>query len=97
MAGRAQDRRRRSEHRAGLQDLRRGQARPWDRRLGEGARGGLSQAPRVPDACSLANWRCEMKPRIDATDFGSITVEGTVFDHDVVISPGGRSLFRAWW
>ncbi|MFL5850638.1 MAG: hypothetical protein ACJ76R_17045 [Solirubrobacteraceae bacterium] len=27
-----------------------------------------------------------MKPRIDATDFGSITVEGTVFDHDVVIS-----------
>ena len=31
-----------------------------------------------------------MKPRIDATDFGSITVEGTVFDHDVVISPDGE-------
>jgi hypothetical protein len=31
-----------------------------------------------------------MKPRIDATDFGSITVDGTVFDHDVVISPGGE-------
>jgi hypothetical protein len=31
-----------------------------------------------------------MRPRIDATDFGSITVEGTVFDHDVVISPDGE-------
>ena len=31
-----------------------------------------------------------MKPRIDATDFGLITVDGTVFDHDVVISPGGE-------
>jgi hypothetical protein len=38
----------------------------------------------------LATWRCEMKPRIDATDFGSITVDGTVFDHDVVISPDGE-------
>jgi hypothetical protein len=32
-----------------------------------------------------------MKPRLDATAFGSITVDGTVFDHDVVISPGRRS------
>jgi hypothetical protein len=31
-----------------------------------------------------------MKRRIDATDFGSITVEGTAFDHDVVISPDGE-------
>jgi hypothetical protein len=31
-----------------------------------------------------------MKPRIDATDFGSITVDGTAFDHDVVISPDGE-------
>ena len=31
-----------------------------------------------------------MKPRIDATEFGSITVEGAVFDHDVVISPDGE-------
>jgi hypothetical protein len=31
-----------------------------------------------------------MKPHIDATEFGSITVEGTVFDHDVVISPDGE-------
>jgi hypothetical protein len=30
-----------------------------------------------------------MKPRIDATEFGSTTVEGAVFDHDVVISPDG--------
>ena len=27
-----------------------GQARPWGRRLRDGARGGLTQAPRVPDA-----------------------------------------------
>jgi hypothetical protein len=31
-----------------------------------------------------------MNPGIDATDFGSITVEGTVFDHDVVIGPDGE-------
>jgi hypothetical protein len=31
-----------------------------------------------------------MTRRIDATNFGSITVEGTVFDHDVVISPDGE-------
>ena len=31
-----------------------------------------------------------MRPRIDATDFGSITVGGRVFDHDVVISPDGE-------
>ena len=41
-----------------------------------------------------------MKPRIDATNFGSITIEGTVFDHDVVICPDGevskrKSLARA--
>jgi hypothetical protein len=31
-----------------------------------------------------------MKPRIDRTTFGSITVEGTVFEHDVIIRPDGR-------
>jgi hypothetical protein len=31
-----------------------------------------------------------VKPRIDATEFGSITIEGTEFDHDVVISPDGE-------
>lgn len=31
-----------------------------------------------------------MKPRIDRTAFGSITVEGTVFEHDVIIRPDGR-------
>jgi hypothetical protein len=31
-----------------------------------------------------------MRPRIDGTSFGSITVAGKVFDHDVVISPGGE-------
>ena len=31
-----------------------------------------------------------MKPRIDATEFGSITVEGRVFDHDLVITPTAR-------
>jgi hypothetical protein len=31
-----------------------------------------------------------MKPRIDKTEFGSITVEGTVFEHDVIIRPDGE-------
>jgi len=31
-----------------------------------------------------------MKPRIDGTTFGSITVEGTVFEHDVIIRPDGQ-------
>lgn len=28
-----------------------------------------------------------MKPRIDATQFGSITLGGTVYDHDVMVCP----------
>lgn len=31
-----------------------------------------------------------MKPRIDGTAFGSITVGGTVFEHDVIIRPDGQ-------
>ena len=31
-----------------------------------------------------------MKPRIDKTKFGSITVAGMVFAHDVIIRPDGR-------
>jgi hypothetical protein len=31
-----------------------------------------------------------MKPRIDRTAFGSITVEGSVFEHDVIIRPDGQ-------
>jgi hypothetical protein len=31
-----------------------------------------------------------MKPRIDKTDFGSITIEGKVYNHDVVIRPTGK-------
>jgi hypothetical protein len=31
-----------------------------------------------------------MKPRIDKTEFGSITVAGTVFEHDVIIRPDGQ-------
>ncbi len=30
-----------------------------------------------------------MKPKIDATAFGSITIEGETFDHDVLIRPDG--------
>ncbi len=30
-----------------------------------------------------------MKPHIDNTRFGSITIEGKVFEHDVVIAPNG--------
>ena len=31
-----------------------------------------------------------MKPRIDSVRFGSITVDGTRFDHDIVLMPDGR-------
>lgn len=31
-----------------------------------------------------------MKPRIDQTTFGSITIEGTVFAHDVIIRRNGQ-------
>ena len=31
-----------------------------------------------------------MKPTIDQTDFGSITIEGDVFDHDVLILLDGK-------
>lgn len=31
-----------------------------------------------------------MKPNIDQTDFGMITIAGTVFDHDVLILPNGE-------
>ena len=31
-----------------------------------------------------------MKPNIDRTAFGSITIEGTVFDHDVMIRLNGQ-------
>ncbi len=31
-----------------------------------------------------------MKPRIDQTTFGSITIEGTVFEHDVLIRLSGQ-------
>jgi hypothetical protein len=30
-----------------------------------------------------------MKPHIDSTAFGSITIDGAVFDHDVIIAAGG--------
>jgi hypothetical protein len=31
-----------------------------------------------------------MKPHIDKTEFGSITVDGAVFEHDVIIRPDGQ-------
>jgi hypothetical protein len=31
-----------------------------------------------------------MKPTIDQTDFGTITIDGTVFDHDLLILPNGE-------
>jgi len=31
-----------------------------------------------------------MKPRIDKTSFGSITVDGSTFEHDVIIRPDGQ-------
>jgi hypothetical protein len=31
-----------------------------------------------------------MNPHIDGTEFGSITVDGEIYDHDIVIRLGGR-------
>jgi hypothetical protein len=31
-----------------------------------------------------------MKPKIDGTTFGSITIDGSTFDHDVVLRLGGK-------
>ncbi len=31
-----------------------------------------------------------MKPKIDSTRFGSITIKGKVFEHDVLIRPDGQ-------
>jgi hypothetical protein len=31
-----------------------------------------------------------MKPRIDETHFGSVTIDGKVFEHDVLIRLGGK-------
>jgi hypothetical protein len=31
-----------------------------------------------------------MSPRIDKTEFGSITIEGTLYDHDVIIRLSGE-------
>ena len=33
---------------------------------------------------------CRMKPRIDQTQFGSVTIDGKVFEHDVIIRLGGK-------
>src|SRR3984893_13078843 len=39
----------------------------------------------------IRTWRSgEMKPNIDQTTFGSITIEGTIFGHDVVIRLSGQ-------
>ena len=35
-----------------------------------------------------------MKPKIDETTFGSITIEGTTFEHDVIIRPDGQGKKR---
>ena len=31
-----------------------------------------------------------MKPKVDSTSFGSITVDGETFDHDILIRLSGR-------
>jgi hypothetical protein len=31
-----------------------------------------------------------MEPRIDQTQFGSVTIDGEVFTHDVIIRLGGQ-------
>jgi hypothetical protein len=39
-------------------------------------------------------WRNKMKPEIDSTDFGSITIEHETFEHDVVIRLDGTIVKR---
>jgi hypothetical protein len=34
--------------------------------------------------------RCAMRPRIEGTRFGSVTIDGTVYEHDVLIRLGGK-------
>src|SRR5919198_2339229 len=33
---------------------------------------------------------CRMKPKIDRTQFGSVTIDGKAFEHDVLIRLGGK-------
>jgi hypothetical protein len=33
--------------------------------------------------------KCRMKPRIDQTQFGSVTIDGKLFEHDVIIRLDG--------
>jgi hypothetical protein len=40
--------------------------------------------------CDVAVGRCVVKPRIEATQFGSITLGGVVYDHDVLVCPDAR-------
>jgi hypothetical protein len=41
-------------------------------------------------AAGKARMRCTMQPRIDRTQFGSVTIDGKVFEHDVLIRLGGQ-------
>ena len=42
------------------------------------------------DSTSSKMWRLGMRPRIDRTEFGSITIEGDVLEYDVTIRLDGK-------
>ena len=49
---------------------------------------GWSRGARLPQV--RRGMRCTMQPRIDRTQFGSVTIDGKVFEHDVLIRLGGQ-------
>jgi hypothetical protein len=49
---------------------------------------GWSTSARLPQV--RRGMRCTMQPRIDRTQFGSVTIDGTVYEHDVLIRLGGQ-------
>jgi hypothetical protein len=49
---------------------------------------GWSTGARLPQV--RRGMRCTMQPRIDRTQFGSVTIDGEVFEHDVLIRLGGQ-------
>jgi hypothetical protein len=61
----------------------------------EALRAGRLRVAGAPAAARLPHGRrgvvaCRVKPRIDRTRFGSVTIDGKVFEHDVIIRLDGK-------
>src|SRR5215207_5583506 len=74
--------------------VRQGRGPPESRSLFPGSRAAAASSAwsvygRSP-AAVRRGMRCTMQPRIDRTQFGSVTIDGTVFEHDVLIRLGGQ-------